>query len=258
MCQSSGRNLDHSLGSNALGSVSTDSPSIFKWPVIAIGEQIKMDFRWRFIGRKQTWACCFWPSSLITHHLLHAYMEINSGEKKKRSWKVLIQLFYKSTKSWQKNKGGKREAHSSLIIDGLAKLTRQVRNPGYNLWDKYFIANICLCILCQRVLKLLQMNVKRKVSEQAVEGLEQRRSSAGRREKEEGGGTEQQTIFLGSSHKLNMQLGGLYSIAVIWRGVAGESMASRAPNLPQPDYWDCATAWTVLTFFHSLSQDSLN
>lgn len=102
------------------------------------------------------------------------------------------------------------------------------------------------------------MNVKWKVSEQAVEGLEQRRSSAGRREKEEGGGTEQQTIFLGSSHKLNMQLGGLYSIAVIWRGVAGESMASRAPNLPQPDYWDCATAWTVLTFFHSLSQDSLN
>lgn len=29
-----------------------------------------------------------------------------------------------------------------------------------------------------------------------------------------------------------MQLGGLYSIAVIWRGVAGESMASRAPNPP--------------------------
>lgn len=29
-----------------------------------------------------------------------------------------------------------------------------------------------------------------------------------------------------------MQLGGLYSIAVIWRGVAGESMASHAPNPP--------------------------
>lgn len=97
----------------------------------------------------------------------------------------------------------------------LAKLTRQVRNPGYNLWDKYFIANICLCILCQRVLKLLQMNVKRKVSEQAVEGLEQRRSGAGRR-KEGGEKTEQQTIFLSSSHKLNMQLGGLYSIALVW------------------------------------------
>lgn len=159
-----------------------------------------MDFRWRSIGRKQTWACCFWPSSLITHHLLHAYTEINSGEKKKRSWKVLIQLFYKSTKSWQKNKGGKREAHSSLIIDGLAKLTRQVRNPGYNLWDKYFIANICLCILCQRVLKLLQMNVKWKVSEQAVEGLEQRRSSAGRREKEEGGGELNSKQFSSARH----------------------------------------------------------
>lgn len=36
----------------------------------------------------------------------------------------------------------------------LAKLARQVRNPGYNLWDKYFIANICLCIRCQRVFEV--------------------------------------------------------------------------------------------------------
>lgn len=93
----------------------------------------------------------------------------------------------------------------------LAKLTRQVKNPGYNLWDKYFIANICLYILCQCVLKLLQMNVKRKVSEQAVEGMEQRCSSAGRREEDsQEEKTQQQTIFLGSSNKLNMQFGGQY------------------------------------------------
>lgn len=73
------------------------------------------------------------------------------------------------------------KACSSLIIDALAKLTKQAWNPGYNLWDKYFIANICLYILCQCVLKLLQMNVKRKVSEQAVEGTEQRSSSAASR-----------------------------------------------------------------------------
>lgn len=104
-------------------------------------------------------------------------------------------------------------------MDVLAKLTRQVRNPGYNLWDKYFIANICLYILCQCVLKLLQMNVKRKVSEQAVEGMEQRRSSTGRRKKDsQEEKTEQQTIFLGSSNnKLNMQFGGLYSIALAQR-----------------------------------------
>lgn len=98
----------------------------------------------------------------------------------------------------------------------MAELTRQVRNPGYNLWDKYFIANICLYILCQRVLQLLQMNVKRKVSEQAVEGMEQRRSRAGRREEDsQQEKTEQQTIFLGLSNKLNMQFGGLYSIALV-------------------------------------------
>ena len=81
----------------------------------------------------------------------------------------------------KKKKKKKEEAHSSLIIDALAKLTRQVRNPGYNLRDKYFIGNICLYILRQCVLKLLQMNVKRKVSEQAVEGAEQRCSGTGRR-----------------------------------------------------------------------------
>lgn len=81
-------------------------------------------------------------------------------------------------------------------------------NPGYNLWDKYFIANICLYILCQCVLKLLQMNVKRKVSEQAAEGTKQRCSSAGRRrEDSQEGKTEQQTIFLGSSQIKN----------VVWR-----------------------------------------
>ena len=100
----------------------------------------------------------------------------------------------------------------------LAKLTRQVRNPGYSLWDKYFIANICLYILCQCVLKLLQMNVKRKVVEQAAEGMEQRCSSAGRRgEDSQEEKSLQQTIFLGSSNKLNMQFGGLYSITLVWR-----------------------------------------
>lgn len=98
------------------------------------------------------------------------------------------------------------KACSSLIIDVLAKLTRQARNPGYNLWDKYFIANICLCILCQCVLKLLQMNVKREVSEQAVKGTEQRCSSAVRRKEDsQEERTQQQTIFLGLSNKLNMQ-----------------------------------------------------
>lgn len=107
-------------------------------------------------------------------------------------------------------------------MDALAKLTRQVRNPGYNLWDKYFIANICLYILCQRVLKLLQMNVKREVSEQAVEGLEQRCSSAGRRDKDsEEEKTQQQTVFLGFSNKLNMHFGGLYSVAPAQRKTTG-------------------------------------
>lgn len=107
------------------------------------------------------------------------------------------------------------KACSSLIIDVLAKLTRQASNPGYNLWDKYFIGNFCLYILCQCVLKLLQMNVKRKVSEQAVEGTEQRCSSAGRRrEDSQEEKTEQQTIFLGSSNKLNMQFCGLHSSAL--------------------------------------------
>lgn len=67
------------------------------------------------------------------------------------------------------------------------------------------------------------MNVKRKVSEQAVEGAEQRCSSAGRRgedsrregEKEKKKEkTEQQTVFLGSSNKLNMQFGGLRRVAL--------------------------------------------
>lgn len=70
------------------------------------------------------------------------------------------------------------KACSSLIIDVLAKLTRQARNPGYNLWAKYFIANICLYILCQCVLKWLQMNIKREVSEQAIKGTEQRCTGA--------------------------------------------------------------------------------
>lgn len=139
MCQSSGRNLDHSSGWNAPGSVSTDSRSIFKWPVITIWGQIKMDFGWRFIGWKQTWACCFEPSSLIVCYPL---AETNHQKKK-----VPVELFYKSTKSWRETKG---KALSTWIIDSLAKLTRQVRNPGYNLWDKYFIANICLYILRQR------------------------------------------------------------------------------------------------------------
>lgn len=65
----------------------------------------------------------------------------------------------------------------------LAEPTKQVRNAGYNLWDKYFIANICLCILRQRVLKLLQMNGKRRGSEQAAKGMEQSCSTAGRRDK---------------------------------------------------------------------------
>lgn len=102
-------------------------------------------------------------------------------------------------------------------MDVLAKLTRQVKNPGYNLWDKYFIANICLYFLCQCVLKLLQMNVKRKVVEQAAEGMEQRCSDAGRRQDSQEEKTEQQTIFLGSSNKLNMPFGGLNSIALIER-----------------------------------------
>lgn len=148
----------------------------------------------------------------------------------------------------------------------LAKLTRQVKNPGYNLWDKYFIANICLYILCQCVLKLLQMNVKRKVVEQAAEGMEQRCSSAGRRgEDSQEEKTLQQTIFLGSSNKLNMQFGGLYSITLVWsiqflkNQKKGGGVAIVGVNLPfSPLCWGSATAWTVLTFFHSLSQDSLN
>lgn len=128
---------------NAPGSVSTDSPSVFKRPVITIGGQIKMDFRWRFIGWKQTWACCF--LAFITHHASSATRS-EIEKNKNECEKALVQLFYKSTKSWRKKKK-KKEAHSSLIIDALAKLTRQVRNPGYNLRDKYFIGNICLYIL---------------------------------------------------------------------------------------------------------------
>ena len=81
----------------------------------------------------------------------------------------------------------------------LAKLTRQVRNPGYNLWDKYFIANICLYILCQRVLKLLQMNVKRKVSEQAVEGTEQKTKQCWE-ERCMGGEEDEQQTFSSALH----------------------------------------------------------
>lgn len=195
-----------------------------------------MDFRWRFIGWKQTWACCFWPSSFITHHLLHAYTEINKKKNLKSTHTAILQINKELTK---------KEPHSSLIIDVLAKLTRQVRNPGYNLWDKYFIANICLYILCQCVLKLLQMNVKRKVSEQAVEGMEQRCSSAGRREEDSRGEkTQQQTIFLGSSNKLNMQFGGLYSIALAqrktkkWEKESGAGVVIRgvelAPSCARP------------------------
>lgn len=180
MCQRSGRNLDPSSGSNAPGSVSTDSRSIFKWPVITIGEQIKMDFRWRFMVWKETWACCFWTP--IIHHTssatcLHWNKYINVIKRNPKSTHTaILQINKELTK--------KKKAHSSLIIDVLAELTRQARNPGYNLWDKYFIAYICLYILCQRVLQLLQMNVKRKVSEQAVGGMEQRCSSAGRRREE--------------------------------------------------------------------------
>lgn len=186
MCQSSGRNLDASSDSNAAGCVSTDSLSIFKWPVITIGEQIKMDFRWRFIGWKQTWACCFWLSPFITHHLLHAYTEINN---------ILKNLKSTHTAILQINRADKKNTRSSWIIDVLAELTTRARNPGYNVWDKYFIANICLCILCQRVLQLLQMNVKRKVSEQAIEGMEQRCSSSAEKREEEKREQEQQTIL---------------------------------------------------------------
>lgn len=149
----------------------------------------------------------------------------------------------------------------------LAKLTRQVRNPGYNLWDKYFIANICLYILCQCVLKLLQMNVKRKVSEQAVEGMEQRCSGAGRREEDpQEEKAQQQTIFLGSSNKLNMQFGRTLQCCScteknkkIRKGEGGGVDCALLPcHFSPPLFWGRATAWTVLAFFHSLSQDSLN
>lgn len=138
-------------GSNAPGCVSTDSLSIFKWPVITIGEQIEMDFRWRFIGWKQTWAGFFWPSPFITHHLLHAYTEINNNKKNLKSTVTAI---------LQINRADKKIPVHHYLIDILAELTRRAMNPGYNLWDKYFIANICLCILCQCVLQFLQMNVK--------------------------------------------------------------------------------------------------
>lgn len=126
---------------NAPGSVSTDSPSVFKRPVITIGGQIKMDFRWRFIGWKQTWACCF--LAFITHHASSATRS-EIEKKKKWMWKSTRTAILQINKELTKKK---KEAHSSLIIDALAKLTRQVRNPGYNLRDKYFIGNICLYIL---------------------------------------------------------------------------------------------------------------
>lgn len=180
-------------GWNAPGSISTDSLSVFKWPVITTGEQIKIDFRWGFNG---------W------NHLLHAYTEIIITKNTlKNTHPAISQINKELTK-----------ACSSLIIDVLAKLTRQARNPGYNLWDKYFIANICLYILCQCVLKLLQMNVKREVSEQAVMGTEQRCSSAVRRKEDsQEERTRQQTIFPGSSNKLNMQCCGLHRIALVQR-----------------------------------------
>lgn len=68
------------------------------------------------------------------------------------------------------------------------------------------------------------MNVKRKVSEQAVEGMEQRCSSTGRRgEHSQEEKSERQTIFLSSSNKLNMQFGGLRSLAPAqWRTGGGK------------------------------------
>lgn len=128
---------------NAPGSVSTDSPSVFKRPVITIGGQIKMDFRWGFIGWKQTWACCF--LAFITHHASSA--TCSEIEKKKMNVKKHSYSYFTNQQRADEKKKKKKEAHSSLIIDALAKLTRQVRNPGYNLRDKYFIGNICLYIL---------------------------------------------------------------------------------------------------------------
>lgn len=83
-----------SSGSSAPGSVSNDGPSVFKWPVISSEKHIKMDFRWG----KQTWACCFWPSSFISQPPLIC-LHRDKIQGKKNTHTAILQINNQLTKA---------------------------------------------------------------------------------------------------------------------------------------------------------------